>query len=355
MKETIERITEMEQRFDRATEAIRQMEKALKAYKKAKKDIRQLTKYFDSQQWEDDFIADEEGRLPKDLKRGVISEDGIWDLLNDNQDLLESLRKVVFILVLCFLPFAFAEAQSPLHVVALGDSNTWLAGDSCTNPLGWITVFKEQMQPASCHSYARSGATWTHTASTKYNPKENIEVLGDDNVIYNQVMRLREDCKEGRQALPDLILILAGTNDTWFSTRRPNAFVQTAKEVCGDKQTTITDLQPHEVQSLAGAIRYNCELLRALNPSATIVLITPMQATKVSEEAIRKTGDVIAECGRLLHIPVIRLDDVGITRKQELQHSTYTSDGVHTNLDGARLVGENIKLKVDSLKLKVSL
>ena len=314
MKETIERITEMEQRFDRATEAIQQMEKALKAYKKAKKDIRQLTKYFDSQQWEDDFIADEEGRLPKDLKRGVISEDGIWDLLNDNQDLLESLRKVVFILVLCFLPFAFAEAQSPLHVVALGDSNTWLAGDSCTNPLGWITVFKEQMQPASCHSYARSGATWTHTASTKYNPKENIEVLGDDNVIYNQVMRLR-----------------------------------------GDKQTTITDLQPHEVQSLAGAIRYNCELLRALNPSATIVLITPMQATKVSEEAIRKTGDVIAECGRLLHIPVIRLDDVGITRKQELQHSTYTSDGVHTNLDGARLVGENIKLKVDSLKLKVSL
>ena len=77
MKETIERITEMEQRFDRATEAIQQMEKALKAYKKAKKDIRQLTKYFDSQQWEDDFIADEEGRLPKDLKRGVISEDGI--------------------------------------------------------------------------------------------------------------------------------------------------------------------------------------------------------------------------------------------------------------------------------------
>ena len=48
MKETIERITEMEQRFDRATEAIQQMEKALKAYKKAKKDIRQLTKYFDT-------------------------------------------------------------------------------------------------------------------------------------------------------------------------------------------------------------------------------------------------------------------------------------------------------------------
>ena len=263
--------------------------------------------------------------------------------------------RTILSFVLYLLPFAFIEAQSPLHVVALGDSNTWLAGDSCTNPRGWITVFKELMRPASCHSYARSGATWTHTEATKYNPKESIEVLGDDNVIYNQVMRLREDCAAGSQPLPDLILIMAGTNDTWFSARRPKAFIQTASEVCKDTQTAYSHLQPHEVQSLAGAVRYNCELLRMLNPSACIVLITPMQATKVSEEAMRKTGDVIAECGHLLHLPVIRLDDVGFTRKQEQQHLTYTTDGVHTNLEGARLVGETIKLKVDSLKFKVSL
>ena len=263
--------------------------------------------------------------------------------------------RTILSFVLYLLPFAFVEAQSPLHVVALGDSNTWLAGDSCTNPRGWITVFKELMQPASCHSYARSGATWTHTETTKYNPKENIEVLGDDNVIYNQVMRLRKDCAAGSQLLPDLILIMAGTNDTWFSARRPKAFIQTASEVCKDTQTAYSHLQPHEVLSLAGAVRYNCELLRMLNPSATIVLITPMQATKVSEEAMRKTGNVIAECGHLLHLPVIRLDDVGITREQEQQHLTYTTDGVHTNPEGARLVGKTIKLKVDSLKFKVSL
>lgn len=30
-----------------------------------------------------DFADDESGLLPKDLKRGVLSEDGIWNLLAD--------------------------------------------------------------------------------------------------------------------------------------------------------------------------------------------------------------------------------------------------------------------------------
>jgi hypothetical protein len=30
---------------------------------------------------------DQQGRLPKDLKRGVLSEDGIWNLLEDYREL----------------------------------------------------------------------------------------------------------------------------------------------------------------------------------------------------------------------------------------------------------------------------
>ena len=30
---------------------------------------------------------DEEGRFPKELKRGVLSEDGIWNLLERNKEL----------------------------------------------------------------------------------------------------------------------------------------------------------------------------------------------------------------------------------------------------------------------------
>ncbi len=43
--------------------------------------LQQLSDYYGSPAWKRDFAADEAGRLPKDLKRGVLSQDGIYDLL----------------------------------------------------------------------------------------------------------------------------------------------------------------------------------------------------------------------------------------------------------------------------------
>ena len=43
--------------------------------------LRQLSDYYGSSAWKRDFAADEAGLLPKSLKRGVLSEDGIHDLL----------------------------------------------------------------------------------------------------------------------------------------------------------------------------------------------------------------------------------------------------------------------------------
>lgn len=39
--------------------------------------------YLTSKAWKDDFGADEAGLLPEDLKRGVLSEDGLYNLLSD--------------------------------------------------------------------------------------------------------------------------------------------------------------------------------------------------------------------------------------------------------------------------------
>lgn len=251
--------------------------------------------------------------------------------------------KTVLSFLLYLLPFAFVQAQ---HIVALGDSNTWLAGDSCTNPKGWITVLKEQMEPASCRSYARSGATWTHTELTKYNTEEYTSLLGDDNVIYNQVNRLRDACNDSTQHTPDLILILSGTNDMWFEAKRPQAFSKTAEEVCTDTAALYPTRQPNEILSMAEAIRYDYEMLREFCPEATIVLLTPMHATKVSREVVTKTGELIDQCGALLQMPVIRLDEVGINSEEEQREKRYTSDGVHTNTDGALLIGSYVAEKV---------
>ena len=97
---------------------------------------------------------------------------------------------------------------------------------------------------------------------------------------------------------------------------------------------------------MAEAIRYDYEMLREFCPEATIVLLTPMQATKVSREVVTKTGELIDQCGALLQMPVIRLDEVGINSEEEQREKRYTSDGVHTNTDGALLIGSYVAEKV---------
>lgn len=77
----IERITDMEQRMDRIDEALHALENALDTIIGLEEDIIKLDAYYSSNEWKSDFQADESGLLPKDLKRGVLSEDGIWDLL----------------------------------------------------------------------------------------------------------------------------------------------------------------------------------------------------------------------------------------------------------------------------------
>ena len=90
----IERITNMESLFDKSEEVIKRMEAALKDFAALEHDIAKLENYYTSPQWRKDFEADEAGKLPKDLKRGVLSEDGIYDLLSDYQCLKDQIRTV---------------------------------------------------------------------------------------------------------------------------------------------------------------------------------------------------------------------------------------------------------------------
>lgn len=86
------RIKEMEQCLDQATEALAQTEAALNAFKAAQPAIAMLEAYLGSDDWRKDLAADERGLLPPDLKRGVLSEDGIWNLLERNRELLQQMQ-----------------------------------------------------------------------------------------------------------------------------------------------------------------------------------------------------------------------------------------------------------------------
>ena len=76
----------MEQLFDLAKEAMEEVMMSLETYEKAQEAIAVLSEYYGSKEWKQDYVDDEAGLLPKDLKRGVLSEDGIWNLLSDWQE-----------------------------------------------------------------------------------------------------------------------------------------------------------------------------------------------------------------------------------------------------------------------------
>ncbi len=89
--EQLERIAAMEERLVRLTRWQADMERALNAFPQAQEDMETLSDYLGSPEWRRDFEDDEAGKLPPRLPRGVLSEDGIYNALEKQQELLEAL------------------------------------------------------------------------------------------------------------------------------------------------------------------------------------------------------------------------------------------------------------------------
>ena len=94
--EQIERIKQMELRMERAAKAVMELSAALENYEAVQEDITALEQYYSSEAWKQDYADDEVGLLPADLKRGVLSEDGIWNLLSDARELNKRIENDFF-------------------------------------------------------------------------------------------------------------------------------------------------------------------------------------------------------------------------------------------------------------------
>lgn len=212
-----------------------------------------------------------------------------------------------------------------MHVVMLGDSNTWLGGDDCMTPKGWNYWMRTLLQPATCRSYARSGATWVHTDKMVRDTEENTARLSDNNVITNQIYRLQEAVAEGKQAVPTLIFIMAGTNDVWF------------------RKDILFTLEHVAVDDVA--------LLQESFPEARIVLITPMQNTKVSPELVREAAEQLETTAIRMACDLVDASGTEvIDSEQESRKLTFTRDGVHTNEKGAKRLAEFVYMKMSQVK-----
>lgn len=91
----IDRIQRMEQILDESKEAVQALSDALERYIALQPDMQALTDYYDSSLWRQDFSDDEAGKIPSGLKRGVLSEDAVYNLLADDFALKQNLESLL--------------------------------------------------------------------------------------------------------------------------------------------------------------------------------------------------------------------------------------------------------------------
>lgn len=91
------RIKKMEDDFNLVSEVVKSLDEALADYEAIQRRINRLTEYQESGQWLEDYEADERGELPKyrELRRGVLSEDGLDNLLRDVANIHSRMQALV--------------------------------------------------------------------------------------------------------------------------------------------------------------------------------------------------------------------------------------------------------------------
>ena len=92
--EQLNRIKYMEESLDLLSHALRQLTQAADEYQRLQPRLQELSEYYSSPLWRQDFDDDSSGKLPKNLKRGVLSEDGIYNFLSEHTDLMNLLGKL---------------------------------------------------------------------------------------------------------------------------------------------------------------------------------------------------------------------------------------------------------------------
>ena len=90
-----DRVAKNSVRLREVENAVKQAEMGVDMLLDQWKNICTLNDYLDSGDWKSDFEADERGEIPTDYPRGVLSEDGLYNVLYRLQDVLEQMSLIV--------------------------------------------------------------------------------------------------------------------------------------------------------------------------------------------------------------------------------------------------------------------
>ena len=195
--------------------------------------------------------------------------------------------------------------------------------------------------------YARGYATFTNKADTVYDTESVGNTASGDNVIWNQFNRMKADIDNGAIEVPDIVFIMAGTNDALQSldVGTPSE-VFTAQQQSQEAQTLLT---------LSDSIRFVCDLLYTNFPSTKVVLITPPIMGNGATNAARTkvVADTIVESCKLMALPCINAaEECGIASyREQIRKEYYNEDGVHLSEKGGALFAGYMHKKILSMVL----
>lgn len=82
-EDRISRIQTMEAILDHGNKLLSALPASRKELEAMAPEIDRLIAYYESEAWMDDYEADQRGELPRDLKRGVLSQDAVFDFLTE--------------------------------------------------------------------------------------------------------------------------------------------------------------------------------------------------------------------------------------------------------------------------------
>lgn len=85
--ENFSRISEFEEILDKHSKIKDELERALNEFESQKQSYKRLFEYYYSDERLADLKSDELGEIANELKRGVLSEDAIYNLMSDYQKL----------------------------------------------------------------------------------------------------------------------------------------------------------------------------------------------------------------------------------------------------------------------------
>ena len=83
---SVKRINEMEPLLNECQEVLSDLDTQLDRMEDVRKGMIKLFSYYGSSAWRIDLELDEEGLLPNDLQRGVLSEDLVYDQIVSARD-----------------------------------------------------------------------------------------------------------------------------------------------------------------------------------------------------------------------------------------------------------------------------